>query len=52
MAGVIEGFRWSLLQTAQPDFQMIAVSAVAVAVLLLGGVVYFRQTEHTFADVV
>jgi len=52
MVGVIEGFRWSLLKTARPDVQMMAVSAVVVAVLLVGGAVYFRQTEHTFADVV
>ena len=52
MAGVIEGFRWSLLRTAQPDFRMMAVSAVVVAALLVGGAVYFRQTEHTFADMV
>ena len=52
MAGVIEGFRWSLLGTATPNFPLIATSAVLVVLLLLGGAVYFKRTELTFADVV
>jgi homopolymeric O-antigen transport system permease protein len=52
MAGVIEGFRWALLGKAQPDFGVIAVSAAAVIAVLLGGLVYFKRTERTFADVV
>jgi homopolymeric O-antigen transport system permease protein len=52
MAGVIEGFRWSLLGTASPDFRVMAVSACVVVVLLFGGVLYFKQTEEMFADIV
>lgn len=52
MAGVIEGFRWALLGKAQPDFGVIAVSAAAVIAVLFGGLVYFKRTERTFADVV
>jgi len=52
MAGVIEGFRWGLLGTESPDFGVIAVSAVAVIALLLGGIVFFKRMERTFADVV
>jgi lipopolysaccharide transport system permease protein len=52
MAGVVEGFRWSLLNTASPDFSVMAISATVVAVLLAGGAVYFKQVEQTFADVV
>lgn len=52
MAGVIAGFRWALLGTAIPDLRLVAVSAAAVAALLVGGAIYFRQTELTFADVV
>jgi lipopolysaccharide transport system permease protein len=52
MAGVVEGFRWALLgQTDEPG-PLLAVSVVAVAVLLVGGLVYFRQAESTFADLV
>lgn len=52
MTGVIEGFRWALLGTAEPDFAIMGVSAVVVFGLLLGGVVFFRRLERTFADVV
>ncbi|MGH7773112.1 MAG: ABC transporter permease [Candidatus Binatia bacterium] len=52
MAGVIEGFRWALLGKTSPDFMVMAVSAVIVLTLLLGGIVYFKRMERTFADVV
>jgi lipopolysaccharide transport system permease protein len=52
MAGVIEGFRWALLGKGNPDFGVMTASAVVVMALLLGGIVYFRQMERTFADVV
>jgi lipopolysaccharide transport system permease protein len=52
MAGVIEGFRWALLDTAAPDWGLMAVSAGVVILLLSGGVLYFRRMERTFADVV
>jgi len=52
MAGVIEGFRWALLGGESPDFGVIAVSAVMVFALLIPGIVYFRYTERTFADVI
>ncbi len=51
MAGVIEGFRWALLGKASPDFQVMAISASVVLVLLLGGIVFFKRMERTFADV-
>jgi len=31
---------------------LLAVSAVVVIVMLIGGLTYFRQTERTFADLV
>jgi len=52
MSGVIDGFRWALLGTAMPDLGLLAVSSAVVAVVLVGGAIYFRQTELTFADVV
>jgi lipopolysaccharide transport system permease protein len=52
MAGVVEGFRWALLNTDAPDWGMMAVSAGVVLVLLAGGLFYFRRMERTFADVV
>ncbi len=52
MVGVVEGFRWALLDTKTAPGPMIAVSAVAALVLLVGGAYYFRRMEKTFADVV
>ena len=51
MAGVIEGFRWALLGKARPDIPVITVSTTVVAILLVGGIVFFRKMERTFADV-
>jgi lipopolysaccharide transport system permease protein len=52
MAGVVEGFRWALLGKAEPPGPMVWVSAASTAVLLVGGLFYFRRMERSFADVV
>ena len=52
MAGVIEGFRWALLGKQSPDFAVMAISVAVVLFLILGGLVFFRNMEKTFADVV
>lgn len=52
MAGVIEAFRWAILGTSAPDWGLITLSAVTVAVLLFGGLFYFRRLETKFADIV
>jgi len=52
MVGVIEGFRWALLGKQSPDFAVITASAVMMFTLLVTGIVYFKHTERTFADVI
>jgi lipopolysaccharide transport system permease protein len=52
MAGVIEGFRWSLTGRGDPPGRMFAVSALVVVAVLLSGVGYFQKMETTVADVV
>lgn len=52
MAGVVEGFRYCILGKAGHPGPMIWVSAAAVVVMLLGGLLYFRKMESTFADIV
>ena len=52
MVGVIDGFRWALLGGVQPPLTTMAVSAATVAVVMTGGLVFFRRTERTFADLV
>jgi len=55
MTGVVEGFRWALLSGsaafAAPG-PLVAVGAAISLVVLAGGVVFFRNTEKTFADVI
>jgi len=51
MAGVVEGFRWSLTGHGQPPNLLLAASAFAVLLLLAGGVIYFQKMEGTIADV-
>jgi lipopolysaccharide transport system permease protein len=52
IAGVVEGFRWALLGKAEPPTALLAVSGLAVLLLLVGGLLYFRRMEYTFADLV
>jgi lipopolysaccharide transport system permease protein len=52
MVGVVEGFRWALLGTETSPGPMMMVSALASLVLLVGGALYFRRMEKTFADTV
>jgi lipopolysaccharide transport system permease protein len=51
MAGVVEGFRWSLLGRAEPPGPMLGISILSVAALLVTGLFVFRRMEKTFADV-
>jgi lipopolysaccharide transport system permease protein len=52
LAGVVEGFRWALLDLGTPPTALMAVSALTVAALLVGGMFYFRRLERSFADVI
>jgi lipopolysaccharide transport system permease protein len=52
MAGVIEGFRWSLAGSGEAPGRMLLFSSLAVAAILLGGLAYFQKMETTVADVV
>ena len=53
MVGVIDGFRWAILGSAVsfylPGFLL---SIGIVALLLTGGLWFFRKTERTFADII
>lgn len=52
MTGVVEGFRWAMLGADTQPGPMIAASAAAAMLILIGGALYFRRTEKRFADVV
>jgi lipopolysaccharide transport system permease protein len=52
MVGVVEGFRWALLDTEPAPGPILWISAAAALLLLLASALYFRRLEKTFADVV
>jgi lipopolysaccharide transport system permease protein len=52
MAGVVEGFRWALLGRTSPDPVVMMESIIVVFALIGAGLVYFRQMERQFADII
>lgn len=52
VAGIIEGFRASLLGTGIINWQLVGTSWITTAVIFALGTVYFRSTERQFADIV
>jgi lipopolysaccharide transport system permease protein len=52
MAGVVEGFRWSLLGGVRPTVLHFGISAGAGLAVLVACISYFRRTERVFADIV
>jgi len=52
MAGVVEGFRWSLLGLNTPPRPILIVSFLASLAILISGAFYFRRMEKDFADIV
>ncbi len=52
MAGVVEGFRWSLLGLNTAPRPILIVSFLASLAILVSGAFYFRRMERTFADIV
>jgi lipopolysaccharide transport system permease protein len=51
MVGIIEGFRSALLRTDAFPTQTVLVSSLVSLTLFLVGLVYFKQVERYFADV-
>jgi lipopolysaccharide transport system permease protein len=52
MAGVVDGFRWALLGVEEAPSWSLLGGALTIVFLLFTGLIYFRRTETTFADVV
>jgi lipopolysaccharide transport system permease protein len=50
MAGIVEGFRWSLFGSAELPIVGLLISMAAVLVVLITGLMYFRRIEDTLAD--
>ena len=51
MAGVIEGFRSSLIGAKPMPWDLIAVGSITALVIAVTGTLYFRRMERVFADV-
>jgi homopolymeric O-antigen transport system permease protein len=51
MVGVVEGFRWALLELDGATLLTLAVSSCTALGLLITGALYFRRVEKRFADV-
>jgi lipopolysaccharide transport system permease protein len=53
MVGVIDGFRWAILRgDSQLYLPGLLLSILLVMVLCGTGILYFRKTEKSFADVI
>jgi len=52
MVGVVEGLRWSILNTQTSPGSMVACSTAVAVTLLASGLVCFRRMERFFADVI
>jgi lipopolysaccharide transport system permease protein len=50
MVGVIDGFRWTLAGGPPPEPTLVP-STIVVALLLAGGLLYFRRVEGTLVDI-
>lgn len=51
MAGVIEGFRATLLGTRPIPWDLIGMGSISAIILCVTGALYFRRMERIFADV-
>lgn len=52
MAGVVEGFRWALIDAAPVPGPVTLISAAILVPVLIAGLYYFRNAERTVADVI
>jgi lipopolysaccharide transport system permease protein len=51
MVGIIEGFRWAILSDYSFNPSSLLISLIIVPLLLISGVIWFRQCERQFADI-
>jgi len=53
MVCVIDGFRWAILgQSMQTNLSGFCLSLLLLLTIFVTGIMYFRKTEKTFADVI
>jgi lipopolysaccharide transport system permease protein len=52
MVGVIEGFRWAVFGKGDPNVVALGLSLLIIAGMLIGGVIFFKRMEQSFADLI
>ena len=52
MTSVIAGWRWAMLDAAQPDLGQLAIGVAVAVALFIGGLAAFRSSEPRFADTI
>lgn len=52
MVGIVQGFRWALVDGAPPDMLSLAIGMGVVLIVLLGGLRYFTRMEQSFGDII
>lgn len=52
LSGLLEAFRWSLLNHGTPPWGLLGYSAVVSIVVFFGGALAFKRMERKFADVI
>lgn len=53
MVGVIDGFRWAIMRGDVPLYWPgFLLSLMLVMIIFITGIIYFRKTEKSFADVI
>lgn len=52
MVGVIEGFRWAVFGDVGVDVASLGIGLAMTAALFAGGIVFFKQLERSFADII
>jgi lipopolysaccharide transport system permease protein len=50
--GLIEGYRWAVLGAGTLDISSLVTSALITVVLLVTGLIWFKQQERNFADII
>jgi lipopolysaccharide transport system permease protein len=52
MVGVIEGFRWSVFGKGDLNSVSLGISLAAIGLFLIGGLIFFKRMERSFADLI
>lgn len=52
ITGVVNGFRWALLDGPPPNFLALALSVIIAVALLFAGVFVFKRVERNIVDIV